>query len=254
MIVAPITEHTDEITLMGKTDVYLPEGIWFDFSSGAIYNGGQTVCYRNLQDIPVFVKAGGIIPLNDDECSNATENPQTLRVRVFAGSDNKFSMYEDDGISNGYKNGKFIITEFALKHSKKPEFTISFNGIADGIIPCDRNYIIEFNGYKLSDNFIVTEDGKERTFDIFYEGNKQFIHLCDVKSDIKISFVDNVVLCDANKKDVLLDIVMHSQGSNVIRAGLYDILNKGATRLEVLEFAHKHKVDDNLLDALLELL
>lgn len=254
MIVAPITEHTDEITLMGKTDVYLPEGIWFDFSSGAIYNGGQTVCYRNLQDMPVFVKAGGIIPLNDDECSNATENPQTLRVRVFAGSDNKFSMYEDDGISNGYKNGKFVITEFVLKHSKKPEFTISFNGITDGIIPCDRNYIIEFNGYKLSDNFIVTEDGKERAFDIFYEGNKQLIRLRDVKGDIKISFIDDVALCDANKKDMLLNIVMRSQGSNVIRAGLYDILNKGATRLEVLEFAHKHKVDDNLLDALLELL
>ena len=163
-------------------------------------------------------------------------------------------MNEDDGISNGYKNGKFVITEFALKHSKKPEFTISFNGIADGIIPCDRNYIIEFNGYKLSDNFIVTEDGKERAFDIFYEGNKQLIHLRDVKSDIKISFIDDVALCDANKKDMLLNIVMRSQGSNVIRAGLYDILNKGATRLEVLEFAHKHKVDDNLLDALLELL
>ena len=140
MIVAPITDHTDEITLMGKTDVYLPEGIWFDFSSGAIYNGGQTVCYRNLQDIPVFVKAGGIIPLNDDECSNATENPHTLRVRVFAGSDNKFSMYEDDGISNDYKNGKFIIKNKNLFISTKDydfEWKLTVNGEVYGRLTVD---------------------------------------------------------------------------------------------------------------------
>ena len=254
MIVAPITSHTDEITLMGKTDVYLPEGVWFDYFSGAIYKGGQIVCYRNLQEMPVFVKAGGIIPLNDDEVKNGAENPTNVRVRVFAGENNTFRMYEDDGNSNNYKNGEYVITEFSLKHGKKPEFTIGFEGIFDGIIPCGRNYIIEFNGYTKADKFVVTEDGAIRPFGISYEDGKQLIYISDVQKDIKINFIDDVTVCDVNSKERLLNIVMRSQGSNAIRAGLYDILSKEPNRSDVLEFAYKNRIDSNLLGALLELM
>jgi len=255
MIVAPITSHTDKFTLMGKTDVYLPEGDWFDYFTGAIYKGGrQTVCFRGLQEMPVFVRAGGIIPLNDDECSNGADNPENLKVRVFGGADNSFCMYEDDGISTDYKNGKFAVTEFELTDGKMPQFTIRTTGVTDGIIPKDRNYCIEFNGYSKSQNFAVTENGKARSFEIRYEGNRQSIILDNVSGEIKITFLDNVTLCDIDKKEMLLNIIMYSQGSNAVRIGLYDIIKNSGTKTEVLEFAHKIKANENLIEALIELL
>jgi len=255
MLVAPITSHSDEITLMGKTDVYLPDGIWFDFFTGAIYKGkAQTVCYRGLNKMPVFVKAGGIIPLSDDEIKNGVKNPENIKVRVFGGNDNTFCMYEDDGKSLDYKNGRFAVTKFCLKHGLNPEFTIDFSGDTDGIIPSGRSYTVEFNGYTNPQKIIVTEGGVERSFSTAYEGNKLFVYLPNVTKNIKISFADNTSICDIDKKAILLDIIMHSQGSNAIRAGLYDIISNNGTRAEILEFAHKTETDGNLLDALLECL
>lgn len=255
MLVAPITSKADSVTLMGKTDVYLPEGMWFDFFSGALYKGGrQTVCYRNLQGMAVFAKAGAIIPLNDDDICNGEENPRTIRLKVFAGDNNTFCMYEDDGNTGNYKNGCFALTEYCLKDGEKPEFTISVKGQANGIIPAVRNYIIEFNGYTKAERLVVIEDGAMRPFGLSYDANKQSIYLENVKNNITIKFADKVDLCDADKKSRMLDIIMHSQGSNAVREGLYNLICNNANRLDILEFAHKHKADDNLLDALLELL
>ena len=50
---------------MGEVLTYFPNGTWFDFFTGYEYSGGKTLCVcREIDEYPVFVKAGGIVPLS----------------------------------------------------------------------------------------------------------------------------------------------------------------------------------------------
>ena len=115
MIAAPITSKGIEELQMGMAKVYLPAGKWYDFFSGASYEGDREYrVYRDLSKMPVFVKAGGIIPLSATD-GNDVKNPEALEIRIYPGAENKFVMYEDDGETQNYKNGEFAETEFVLK-------------------------------------------------------------------------------------------------------------------------------------------
>ena len=115
MIAAPITSNGIEELQMGMSTVYLPEGKWYDFFTGASYEGDREYrVYRDLSKMPVFVKAGGIIPLSATD-GNDVKNPEELEIRIYPGAENKFVMYEDDGETQNYKNGEFAETEFVLK-------------------------------------------------------------------------------------------------------------------------------------------
>ena len=68
LLAAPITEPMDKSSRRGKADVWLPQGDWFDFFTGRRYsasspNGRRMTVWRPLDGIPVFAKAGGIVPM-----------------------------------------------------------------------------------------------------------------------------------------------------------------------------------------------
>lgn len=99
------------VTVFGARDrqVYLPEGSeWHDALSGKRLKGGQTVTAAAPRErMPLFVRAGAIIPAGPDVQSTA-ENPQgPLTIHVFAGADGHFTLYEDQGIDMGYARGEF---------------------------------------------------------------------------------------------------------------------------------------------------
>jgi len=102
LLVAPVTEQ-------GATSrsVYLPAGAdWYDFWTERRYAGGQTIVAAAPVDrIPVFVRAGSILPLGAEVASTAT--PQKLvELRVYPGRDAAFTLYDDDGTTNAYRNGQ----------------------------------------------------------------------------------------------------------------------------------------------------
>jgi Alpha-glucosidases, family 31 of glycosyl hydrolases len=88
-----------------KTKVWLPEGTWFDFFNGMIYEGGRSMdLYRTLEEIPVLAKAGAIIPMTEKiSALDVESNPDELTVRVYAGADNTFALYEDDNTTMAYE-------------------------------------------------------------------------------------------------------------------------------------------------------
>ncbi|MBB4129245.1 alpha-D-xyloside xylohydrolase [Xanthomonas translucens] len=103
-LVAPVTRF-------GATSrqVYLPAGTsWIDFNSGKRYEGGQRIdAAAPLERMPLFVRAGAIVPTTTvqqyvDEVPNAP-----LTVVVYTGADGQFSLYEDDGKGYGYEKGEF---------------------------------------------------------------------------------------------------------------------------------------------------
>ena len=92
MIVAPVVTPGDPKQGVSETDVWLPDGTYFDFFTGIRYKGGRWVrAYRPLSSIPVFVKAGGIIPM--EECDSS------LLLLVYPDADGHFTLYDD--LDNG---------------------------------------------------------------------------------------------------------------------------------------------------------
>ena len=102
LVVAPVVDPMDKASMRGKADAWLPQGDWFDFFDGRRYvaadpAGRRLAVWRTIDRIPVFAKAGGIVPMQSDPLSDMTVNPRALDAVVFPGADGSFAMREDSG-------------------------------------------------------------------------------------------------------------------------------------------------------------
>ena len=91
---------------------YLPAGCdWYDFWTEERHAGGQTVTVdAPLDRIPLFVRAGSILPMAEG-LQYADQKPEgPLEVRVYAGADGAFELYDDAGDGYGYENGEYTLT------------------------------------------------------------------------------------------------------------------------------------------------
>jgi alpha-glucosidase (family GH31 glycosyl hydrolase)/putative sterol carrier protein len=97
LLAAPFSTPLDPDVRLSRQVVWLPAGDWFDFFSGLRYAGdGWHAVYGGLDDVPVFAKAGAIVPL---AAADGLHNPEKVLVHVFPGADNVFHLYEDDGLA-----------------------------------------------------------------------------------------------------------------------------------------------------------
>jgi len=105
-LVAPVTEQGQT-----KKRVYLPEGTdWYDYWTNEKLRGGQWVeVAAPIDRIPLFVKAGSILPMGSDIASTATKQA-IAELRVYPGANRTFSLYDDDGRTYGYESGKGATT------------------------------------------------------------------------------------------------------------------------------------------------
>jgi alpha-D-xyloside xylohydrolase len=106
LLVAPVTEQ-------GSTsrDVYLPAGTdWYNFWTNARVHGGQRLRVEApIDTIPIFVRVGSIVPMGAPVLS--TDEKQAItEVRVYPGANGEFTLYNDDGKSYAYEQGKSEIT------------------------------------------------------------------------------------------------------------------------------------------------
>ena len=120
LMICPITRPMyygkDSVTFQDADrmlTVYLPAGAdWYDFYSEERYEGGREieveVC---LERIPVFVRAGSILPVMEPQGSTAEMERSEIELRVYAGADGTFSLYEDAGDGYGYEKGEYCVTE-----------------------------------------------------------------------------------------------------------------------------------------------
>jgi len=104
LLVNPIYEYGAR-----SRDVYLPAGTdWYDFDSGKKYSGGQTIdAEAPYTRMPLFVKAGSIIPTGPEIQHTGESLNVPLTLNVFTGADGRFEIYEDDGKSYGYEKGQW---------------------------------------------------------------------------------------------------------------------------------------------------
>ena len=97
--------------------VYLPPDRWYDFWSGTVLDGPATVELEvALGSLPLFVRAGAILPTTEPMAWSDFEPPSTLYFDLFPGiGESTFAYYEDDGDGFGYQEGDFSRIEYVLK-------------------------------------------------------------------------------------------------------------------------------------------
>jgi alpha-D-xyloside xylohydrolase len=131
-LVAPITESG-----VVQRDVYLPKSVnWYDFWTGKRIEGGQTVkAEAPLDQIPLFVKAGSIVPVGPVVQHSGEKSNEELEIRIYEGANGEFTLYEDEGDNYNYEKGQFSTITFTWNDAKKTlniaERKGSFSGMLD---------------------------------------------------------------------------------------------------------------------------
>jgi alpha-glucosidase/alpha-D-xyloside xylohydrolase len=136
LLVAPVTAK-------GATErkLYLPEGDWYDFWTNALHTGKREWTRKvDLATLPLFVRAGAILPLDPvrQYTAQATDRPTLLRI--YSGRDGEFRLYEDDGNTLDYLKGKFTWTRLKW-HDRERRFTIEPEG--GTVKPRPRTFVVE---------------------------------------------------------------------------------------------------------------
>jgi alpha-D-xyloside xylohydrolase len=93
---------------------YLPKGVlWYDFWTGKAYQGGQTLTLQtSLELVPMFVRAGSILPLGPDMQYTGEKQWDHLEILLYPGADGDFTLYEDEGDSYNYEHGIYTTISF----------------------------------------------------------------------------------------------------------------------------------------------
>ncbi len=143
---------------------YLPKGTdWYDFWMGNRLKGGREVALQtSLNRVPMFVRAGSIIPLAPEMQYVGEKSWDNLELRVYPGADGSFTLYEDEGDNYNYEDGYYATITFTW-NDKARSLTI---GTRQG----------GYKGMILNRKFtIVLPDGKKKVVE--YGANEMTVSL-----------------------------------------------------------------------------
>lgn len=116
ILVAPVTKYQAR-----EWSVYLPNGIdWYNFWTNEYIKGGQTIISKSAVDeIPLYIKAGTILPFGP-KVQYATEKKwDNLEIRIYPGEDGEFMLYEDENDNYNYEKNRYSIIRFKWSDKTK---------------------------------------------------------------------------------------------------------------------------------------
>jgi alpha-D-xyloside xylohydrolase len=104
LLVSPVTRYG-----LRTRPVLLPSGTdWYDYWTGSRFKGGQTIVADAPFDaIPLFIRAGSILPLGPEEQYIGEKPSDPITLNIYPGADGDFSLYEDEGVNYNYERGAF---------------------------------------------------------------------------------------------------------------------------------------------------
>jgi alpha-glucosidase (family GH31 glycosyl hydrolase) len=114
-LVAPVYKDTTK-----RDSIYLPEGKWVDYWNGTIYNGKQWLNSYDapLEKLPLFVKAGAIIPMYPQMNFDKEKPLDTLFLDIYPHATTTYQLYEDDGLTREYKKGAYATTNISCSQKE----------------------------------------------------------------------------------------------------------------------------------------
>jgi len=150
-----------------STKVYLPEGtVWYDFWTNEKIKGGQEIVKATtIDEIPLYIKSGSIIPFGP-QVQYATEKKwDNLEIRVYPGANVEFTLYEDENDNYNYEKGVYSTISFTWNDTKKSLTINDRKGSFPGMLTT-RKF-----------NIVVVADSKNINKVVTYAGKKVVVKL-----------------------------------------------------------------------------
>ncbi len=192
-LVAPVYREGDD-----NRSVWFPEGTWYNYWSGERFEGRQTwLTDAPENEIPLFVKAGSIIPYRSRAGQIMAESNRGLTIEIYAGGVGTFRLYEDDGVTNRYRSGELATTGFRyFETDGYATFTIGRTAGTYEQMPKERSLTLKFLHIKKPDQVIANtsklQEGSQESEWMYNEGDKtltiRWNQLTELKTDFEIRF------------------------------------------------------------------
>ena len=115
VLVAPVVEKGAR-----ARSIYLPRGGWYDFWTHEPIEGGREISRPvDLETLPLYVRAGSILPLGPVKQFTGEKVDEPLSISIFPGADASFLLYEDDGASFDYRKGEWMGIQMAWDDTRR---------------------------------------------------------------------------------------------------------------------------------------
>lgn len=245
LLVCPVTSPAGHDVLRAKTQMWLPEGIWFDVFANRVYQGGRCMTlYRSLEEMPVFAKAGAIIPTAAKAEENISLNPAELTVSVYPGADGQFSLYEEYG-------GAVVWTVFELDWASGA-VSVYGDGNTKGM---ERKFRFRFPCWNVKKKPEVRLDGKETAFDFrFRNGVPEILVDAPKAGRLLISWQDTAEIRPNCWREEIFDFLKEAQISFTQKEQIYGLVCKYGQSPYIVQELSALQAEKSVYDVICELL
>ena len=165
----------EDFSKTGTQDVYLPKGTkWFDFWTGEALNGGQLVTKEVPIDIiPLYVRAGSIVPFGPKVQYSTEKKWNNLEIRIYPGADGEFVLYEDENDNYNYEKGAYSIIKFTWDDAKRTLNIADREGTFPGMLKSRKFNIVVVD----KENGTGSVQSTKFTKSVSYGGKKKLVKL-----------------------------------------------------------------------------
>lgn len=250
LFVCPITEPKDKVMNRVVHRIYLPEGTWYDFKTGKKFPGGKRyVTFYKDEDYPVYARSGAIVPMAvlDENNLNSVKPPKKMEIQVFPGVSNNYNLYEDDGVTNLYKEGYYIITNIDYNY-RKNNYTLIIRPIEGktGIIPDKRDYKIKFRNTKRPEYVKVNVGRFEVEFTTRSDENDFIIEVPNVPTNQQLTIncggeaieIDAVRLINEDIDEIISGLLIETTLKEKIASILFSDMTIRKKRIAIRKLKH----------------
>ena len=265
-LIAPITTPKDLVMNRAVERIYIPAGTWYDFKTGKRFNGDKRyVVFYKEEDYPVYVKAGAIIPMAVLRKNlNDVSNPNELEIHIFPGKSNVYKLFEDDGLSNLYKEKYYTITAIDYNYLNN-NYTLIIHPVEGkfGILPMYRDYKIRFRNTKEAENveIYINNDKANNSIEKYIEDNDFVVKINDVDTTKQLTInckgkdieIDAVRIINEDINSIINDLSIETSLKEQIASIIFSNLDIQKKRIEVRKLNHKG-LDSSFIKMFIKLL
>ncbi len=249
LFISPIIRKKDYVMNRVIHKFFLPDGIWYDFFTGKKFLGGKNhISFFKDEDYPVFAKAGSIITMGYNENINDTNPPTNLEIQIFPGRSNTYNLYEDDGISEFYKEGLYLISTIDYNYMPN-NYTVIVRATEgkSGIVPEKRHYRFVFRNTKRADDVIVYFNDTQIESNSYIQGSNFIVEISEVPTIGQLTLnckgkdieIDAVRIINEDIESIISDLQIKTEMKEKIDAILFSNRSIKKKRIEVRKLGNK---------------
>lgn len=243
LLISPILTKKDLLINRTIHKFYLPEGVWYDFKTGKKFPGGkQYIAFFRDEDYPVFARKGAIVPLDNSGKLNFTGTPGSLELHIFPGENHTFKLYDDDGLTDMYKDEKYLVTQIEYNYLPS-NYTIIVRNLEGtrSVLPDYRNYKIRFRNTKKAQDIMAYFNDTELETISYVDDADFIIEVNNVPSYGQLTInckghdieIDAVRLINDEIDSILLDLPINTVLKEKISSIMFSDLPIKKKRIEI---------------------